>query len=76
MLPNLVVHVFLLAVTFVMASKNYENFEGCLEGYIALHPPINSEGRLRCYTCQLSKNRRTGHCLSAGAPISGFLVTC
>jgi hypothetical protein len=46
MLPNLVVHVYLLAVTFVMANKNYENFERCLEGYIALHPQLTLRGAL------------------------------
>jgi hypothetical protein len=46
MLPNLVVYVCLLAVTFVMASTNYENFEGCLEGYIALHPQLTQKGAL------------------------------
>jgi hypothetical protein len=46
MLPNFVVHVCLLAVTSVMANKNYENFEGCLEGYIALHPQLTPMGAL------------------------------
>jgi hypothetical protein len=46
MLPNLVVHVCLLAVTFVMANKNYENFKGCLEGYTALHPQLTPRGAL------------------------------
>jgi hypothetical protein len=46
MLPNLVVHVCLLAVTFVMADKNCKNFEGCLEGYIALHPQLTQRGAL------------------------------